>query len=1118
MADRPRHVVSSFCLLALALGAEAAVAVPRFTSTPVTSVNEDAGYTYNVTTADTQGGLRQVTATTLPSWLTLSNVILTSGSARVSGTPTQAHVGTHAVTLRVTNLSTTQNVTQSFSITVSNVNDAPVITGQTPNPIPLQEETALTIVFTHLTVTDPDNTYPTGFTLSVQNGANYTRSGNTITPSANFVGILNVPVQVKDGTTNSNAFNVRVNVANVNDAPTITGQTPNPIPLQEDTALAIALTHLTVTDADNAYPTGFTLSVQNGANYTRSGNTITPTSNFVGTLSVPVQVNDGTTNSNTFNVQIQVAAVNDAPVITGQTPNPIPLARNTPLTIQLSHLTVSDPDDVYPTGFSLAVLNGTNYTVSGTTITPVTNFVGTLSVAVRVNDNPANSNTFGLQVSVQIPNRPPEIVAPIPSQTVTENQPFQLRNAAGAPTTLAAFFRDPDAGDTLRYEVTGLPPSGNLVANATTGAITGTPGMQDARDTPYVVRVTANDSKSLPSELPTQSFNLTVLALARPDITLSITVTPAPAVVNTAVEWRFAIANGGQLPAGPVELTAEFAGNPLSFGQVPGCTLTPVTDRQRLVCTLASIGGGATATIVATGQAAQSGDATVTADVVLQGTAIDPNPANNHATATLNVAQALSSGPALVLPSTDSREAAAGDVNGDGFVDLALAKGAGSSAEVYLNVPEPANPTRRKLSDTPTPVVAAIPASDLGLLDVDRDADLDLVMVSNTGQGSTVFRNAGPGTFTLLTTIDSGPSNAVAAADFDGDSFIDLAFANSNSNTVYLNRAGTFTRSATLGNDNSRQVIAVDLDLDNLPDLVFANGNGPSRFYRNLGGGNFAAGVVVDAGGAESVASSDFNRDGRPDLVFGQLSAASGTPSNPIYQNNLGASGPLFVLIGRLGASPTVDVLATDVDGDGPTDVIVITSTGTHQVYRGNGAGGFSLHPVQFSSATATGAALGSFSADARVDLAVGGTTRNAVFFNDGRGALGPGDTAAPVIQLVGNATITLTISEPYQDAGASATDDIDGNVTSRIVTVNNVNTAIIGNYSVTYNVTDTSGNAATQVVRTVRVAPREASGGGGGGAIGLLEVALGLLVTGVLRRRRWGRAGRTHASRPSFQ
>ena len=93
-----------------------------------------------------------------------------------------------------------------------------------------------------------------------------------------------------------------------------------------------------------------------------------------------------------------------------------------------------------------------------------------------------------------------------------------------------------------------------------------------------------------------------------------------------------------------------------------------------------------------------------------------------------------------------------------------------------------------------------------------------------------------------------------------------------------------------------------------------------------------------------------------------------------------------------LGASPTVDVLATDVDPDGATDVIAINSTGTHQVYRGDGAGRFGLHPVQFSIAGAVGAVLGQFSSDARIDLVVAGGQNTGVFVNDGRGGLGMGD------------------------------------------------------------------------------------------------------------------------------
>ena len=48
------------------------------------------------------------------------------------------------------------------------------------------------------------------------------------------------------------------------------------------------------------------------------GNTLTPAPNYTGDLTVPVIVNDGTDNSNIFNLTVTVTPVNDAPVITGQ--------------------------------------------------------------------------------------------------------------------------------------------------------------------------------------------------------------------------------------------------------------------------------------------------------------------------------------------------------------------------------------------------------------------------------------------------------------------------------------------------------------------------------------------------------------------------------------------------------------------------------------------------------------------------------------------------------------------------------------------------------------------------------------------------------------------------------
>jgi len=81
-------------------------------------------------------------------------------------------------------------------------------------------------------------------------------------------------------------------------------------------------------------------------------------------------------------------------------------------------------------------------------------------------------------------------------------------------------------------------------------------------------------------------------------------------------------------------------------------------------------------------------------------------------------------------------------------------------------------------------------------------------------------------------------------------------------------------------------------------------------------------------------------------------------------------------------------------------------------------------------------------------------------------------DTTPPIITLIGDATVTLTVGDTYVDAGATAADDVDGDITANIVTVNPVNTAVAGTYTVTYNVSDAAGNVATEVTRTVTVNP----------------------------------------------
>ena len=78
-------------------------------------------------------------------------------------------------------------------------------------------------------------------------------------------------------------------------------------------------------------------------------------------------------------------------------------------------------------------------------------------------------------------------------------------------------------------------------------------------------------------------------------------------------------------------------------------------------------------------------------------------------------------------------------------------------------------------------------------------------------------------------------------------------------------------------------------------------------------------------------------------------------------------------------------------------------------------------------------------------------------------------DTDKPEIKLKGSNNITVYQNATYVDAGATAWDSRDGDLTSKIEISNKVDTSKVGTYTVTYTVTDSGGNSAS-ITRTVNV------------------------------------------------
>nr|WP_228530529.1 MULTISPECIES: tandem-95 repeat protein [Myxococcaceae] len=318
-----------------------------------------------------------------------------------SVTPVQDFFGALKVRVAVTD-GEASSAPFELDLTVTPVNDAPVIVSQ-HNARFTAEDTALTLVLGDVDVTDVDLPLQT-LTLAVQDGTGYTHVGNSVTPAQDFFGALKVRVTVSDGTASSAPFDFEVSVTPVNDAPVITTQVAT-LSMPEDGSLELPLSAVSVTDVDSD-PGSLTLSVEDGAGYTHAGNSVTPPQDFNGTLSVSVRVSDGVASSAPFSVSITVTPVNDAPKVTSQ--RALAINEDVTLPLAVSDLTIVDPDS---STFTLTVGDGANYTRSGNSITPVSNFWGTLSVPVTVSDGSLSSPTFTVTVTVNKVNKLPVVGA-----------------------------------------------------------------------------------------------------------------------------------------------------------------------------------------------------------------------------------------------------------------------------------------------------------------------------------------------------------------------------------------------------------------------------------------------------------------------------------------------------------------------------------------------------------------------------------------------------------------------------------------------------------------------------------------------------------------------------------
>jgi hypothetical protein len=296
-----------------------------------------------------------------------------------------------------------------------------------------------------------------------------------------------------------------------------------------------------------------------------------------------------------------------------------------------------------------------------------------------------------------------------------------------------------------------------------------------------------------------------------------------------------------------------------------------------------------------------------------------------------------------LAPSTlaDWRAVAAGDVDGDGRVDL-----------VFACFGEPGIGQRNfwLRNDgtgwfTPGSTIALAPSlsRDVVLGDFDGDGDLDVFFANQ--RLDAICRNDGAGGFALhaaaLPPLDV-ESRAVRCGDIDGDGDLDLVVATGGFDVVYRNNGdGTFVDASVVLPQVWAQTDALELadfDGDGDLDVLLVHRDAPSRLLWNDGAGGFTAGPTFPAG--SWITSGDVDGDGDLDFVLtnvwtGQLFGT--TYSLTLFRNEGGgAFAPTPIPVTSL---PFVAIVTTlvDLDGDGARDLVLVGQG----VRKNDGAGNF---------------------------------------------------------------------------------------------------------------------------------------------------------------------------------
>ncbi len=339
--------------------------------------------------------------------------------------------------------------------------------------------------------------------------------------------------------------------------------------------------------------------------------------------------------------------------------------------------------------------------------------------------------------------------------------------------------------------------------------------------------------------------------------------------------------------------------------------------------------------------------------------------------------------------------AQATDLNHDGFLDLATVNEVSSDVRVALNRGDGSGLYGAFLE----PEKIAEESSPNEPADFDNDGHTDGCFSAANGQAVTVLLGNGDGTYGSTQTIDlGGQPHGIVVLDVDGDADWDIVDADRSGGVLAVMRNdghGVFGTPTTFegGVGGEYGLAAGDMNDDGITDLVVA-GRDSQTILTVLGNGDgtfTAATPAQDSGGSTWViALGDVNGDGRLDAT----TANSGSNNGAVLLGD-GTGRFAAPLLTATGAhTPSTDL--GDLDGDGDLDWVLSSfGGGFWRLYVNDGAGHFAFDQEIDAPNNPSCAILLDFDNDGDLDMALTDEMADVILLERNGGVVLP--TPTPV-------------------------------------------------------------------------------------------------------------------------